>query len=262
MVIVHGSERAIEILSDSTGEDRRTLIRTLGLCAGIMIVVTVLLAAIPFRRLLRGDPNAGSHALYLVPQALPIAIPVGLIFGILWGFGRGAASRRSRTLVLIVAVASSVASFTMLAWVVPAANQAFRVALSGRPLVMKGVNELTLGELRRLLELRRHEPMALERPHDIYVRDLALNYHTRWALAGAPLVLSIFAVVLTGRRRGRLMLGLVGFTAIFVYYIIMYSARALGLYGTLPAFALAWSPNAVFLLVSVAVMHQRWHTGQ
>jgi lipopolysaccharide export LptBFGC system permease protein LptF len=194
-------------------------------------------------------PRSATLLLYLLPQALPLSVPVGLTFGILWGFGRAAASRRSRTVVLIVAVTFSAVSFTMLAWVVPATNQAFRVSLMGRP-VMKGVNELTLGELSQLIETRGRDPKALPNSRD--VRRLALNYHARWALAGAPFVLSLFSVSVTHRRRrDRWILGLAGCAAISGYYIIMYAAKEFGLSRTVPALAAAWAPNVAFLLVSV-----------
>ena len=247
---MHGSEQATGILHDLTDEDRRTLTRTFAFSAAIVLLGTVLLASVPFRTFAAWSrPNAARLALFLVPQALPVSIPVGLTFGILVGLGRAAAPRRARALVLVIAGLSSMASFAMLAWVVPVSNQAFRVTASGRA-VMKGANELTLGELGRLREAKAHEPMAA--PNEI--RSLALNYHTRWAFAGAPFVLSFFAVALTHRRRrGRLMLGFVGCAAIFGYYAIMYKARALGLDRTLPTFVAAWIPNAAFLILSAAV---------
>ena len=107
----------------------------------------------------------------------------------------------------------------MLGWIVPAANQAFRLSVAGRP-VMKGINELTLRELGQLLEPGTHEPMAVAPPSDWY--RLALNYHTRWALSCAPIVLSLFAVAVTSRgRHGRLMLGFAGCGAILGYCVLM-----------------------------------------
>ena len=100
-------------------------------------------------------------ALHLVPQALPLSIPIGLTFGILCGLGRVSASYRSRAVILSLAAAASFVSFTMLAWVVPMANQAFRVAIAGQPLA-KGSRELTLGELRMApaMTLRLHHTSA------------------------------------------------------------------------------------------------------
>jgi Lipopolysaccharide export system permease LptF/LptG len=246
LVAWHGGERAMCILHELTREDRRTL----GFCVGTTVVFTLLLVGIPL--LSWSHPEPARWAIYLIPGALPISIPIGLTFGILWGLGRVAASRRSRRLVLLLAIAASVASFTMLAWVLPAANHAFRVSVAGRPF-QKGTNELTLSELGRLLEPGTHEPMAVAPPATL--RTLALVYHTRWALACAPFVLSLFALAVTGRgQRGRLMLGLAGCAAIFGYYVIMVAAGELGLDRTLPVFAAAWTPNALFLILSVAVM--------
>jgi lipopolysaccharide export LptBFGC system permease protein LptF len=240
------------ILRDSTDEDRRALIRTLAASAMIRMVGTVVLAVIPFSNLVsRSRPDSAKLALLLIPQALPLSIPLGLAFGILWGLGRVTASRRARTLILSLAALASVASFTMLDWVVPTANQAFRVSMIGRP-VAKGANELTLGELRQLLEPGSREPMSIAAPSDR--RSLAFTYHMRWALAGAPLVFALFAVALTSRRRwGRVMPPLTGCLAILSYWGVMHSAMWLGLDRILSAFGAAWAPNVAFLILSAAV---------
>lgn len=250
VMAVHGGMQAIEVLRYSTGEDRRALIRTAGASAVIMIAGTLVLM-VPFVNSVGSRPDSAELALYLIPHALPLSIPIGLTFGILWGLGRIAASPRSRTLILLLATIASVASFSMLAWVVPTANQAFRVSMIGHPLP-KGANELTLGELRQLLEPGTHEPMSVTGPSDR--RSLALNYHARWALSGAPFVLALFAVALTSRRRwGRMMPLLIGGVMILAYYVIMYSARGLGLNETISPFAAAWTPNTAFLMLWLAI---------
>src|SRR5262249_36370572 len=157
VMAAHGGMWAMGFLRSSTHQDRRTLIRTLRASMVIMLVGTLLLMAPFVNPVLRGRPNSGELALYLIPQALPISIPVGLTLGILWGLGGVAASARSRTLILLLATMASVASFAMLAWVVPTANQAFRVSMVGHS-IPKGANELTLGELRQLLEPGTVEP--------------------------------------------------------------------------------------------------------
>ena len=117
--------------------------------------------------------------------------------------------------------------------------------------VSKGVNELTLGELRRLLEPGTVEQRPFAAPSDI--RSLALNYHARWALAGAPLVLALFALALPRRlQRGRVVPLVAGCLATWAYYVVMYSARRFGLDHTLSASAAAWAPNVALLVVSLA----------
>jgi hypothetical protein len=251
VLAVHGGMRAMGILLHSTSEDRRTLIRTLGASAVIMIVGTLVLV-IPFLTFVsRSRPDSAEFALYLIPQALPLSIPVGLTFGILWGLGRLSASRRTRTIVLLLAFGASLASFTMLAWVAPISNQAFRISMMGRPL-SEGDNELTIGELRQRLDAGTRQLPAVAALTD--PPSLALNYHARWALGSAPFVLAVFAVAFTSRRRwGRMMPFLVGGLTILVYYVIMYSARALGQDRTISPFAAAWGPNTAFLMLSLAI---------
>ena len=251
VMAVHGGMQAMGLLRCSAGEDRRALIRTVAASAAIIIVGTVVLM-VPFMNYLsRGRPDSAKLALYLIPQALPVSIPVGLMFGILWGLDRAAASPRSRTLVLSLATLAAVASFTMLAWVAPTANQAFRVSMIGHPLP-KGANELTLGELRERLEPGTGEQTPLATSIDL--RSLALNYQARWALAGAPLIFALFALALTRRHQyGRIVPVLAGCLAIWGYYVVMYSARRLGLDHTFSAFAAAWTPNVALLIVSAAV---------
>jgi hypothetical protein len=253
VVVWHARERAIGILQGQSDEDRRVLIRSLAFSLAI-IVATIVLLSVPI--FLGVDawnhPSRIRLAIYPIPQAIPLAIPVGLTLGILAAFRRVASSRRARALVLVLAMASSAASFTMLAWVVPTANQAFQLAMVGRP-VVKGLNELTLAELGERLRAGAHAGIALAPPTDN--RRLERTYHSRWALSCAPLVLALFAISVTGRRqRGRLALGLIGGASIVGYFALLYSALALQGDHTVPVFAFAWAPNVVFVLMSVALI--------
>ena len=81
--------------------------------------------------------------MYLIPQALVFAVPVGLALGVLYGFGGRVVSRRLTGAVLAIAIVSSLASFGNVGWIVPAANQAFRVsAVGGNP--MKGMKTVSV----------------------------------------------------------------------------------------------------------------------
>lgn len=200
---------------------------------------------------MRSRPHILEFASYAIPQALPVSIPIGLTFGILWGLGRTSASWRTRTIVLALALGASAASFTMLAWVAPTSNQAFRVSVAGRPF-LKGANELTLGELRSQIAAGRGVAPAVS-PFD--TRRLALRYHQRWALASAPLVLALFAMACTSRRRWRRMMRLLaGALAIAVYYAIMLWTLDAGRDDLMSPFTAAWTPNVTFLVLSFVIM--------
>jgi lipopolysaccharide export LptBFGC system permease protein LptF len=245
---VHASLRAAAILLDSRDDDHRPVRRTVLASSVIMAFGTVILM-LPFLDEMRGHPDAVNMALYLVPQALPLSIPIGLTFGILWGLGRVVASYRSRTVILSLAVVASLVSFSMLAWVVPMANQAFRVSMAGHSLA-KGTRELTLGELRTaLVNMTPERAAAASSRH-----ALALEYHKKWALGSAPVILAFFAVALTRRRQwGGIMPLLAGCFAILGYYAVMFSAKTLQLHHT-SAFAAAWMANVTFLIVSLVIV--------
>jgi lipopolysaccharide export LptBFGC system permease protein LptF len=191
-------------------------------------------------------------ALYLMPQALPLAVPLGFMLGVFCGYGRCLVSSRSRVAVLVIALVCSAGSFVTLAWIAPAENQAFRVAVFGRD-VVKGAPELTLGELRQLLDFGAHEPMGLAPPRDR--RFLAWQYDFRCALSCAPLALAWFALSVIGRRqRGTLVLLLCACAAVFGYYVCIWGARRFAFDGTLPVFATVWFPNVACGVVSAVLM--------
>ena len=241
--------RTMDSLRELTDEDRRAVRRTV-LGSITMIVVTSMIFVAPFLAELFDHSGSANLALYLIPQALPLSIPVGVLFGILWGLGRISPSRPTFGLVVMLAIGASLASFSVLAWVMPGANQAFRVAVGG-PGVVKGPNELTIGELRERIQLseRQLPPGSSRRPH------LALSYHGRWAMGAAPFALAVFALSVTrARKSGRMMPFMVAPIVTFCYYVLMYGARELGLDRTISPFAAAWAPNATFLIVSAAIV--------
>jgi len=251
VIALHGGLSAAETVRDLAADDRRALVRTLSASTATVIVGTFVLALVPFVDFVpRDHPRSLELAFYLVPQALALSIPIGLTVGILWGLGCLCHSARTRTVVLLLALMTSALSLVMMAWVVPNSNQAFRVSMTGGPLP-KGLNELTIRELRRRLDTETLvAPAAM--PADSL--SLSFTYHQRWALGSAPLVLALFAVAFARRRRwGRLIPLPAACLAISAYYIIMYSARGLGLHGSVSPFAAAWAPNAAFLMLSLAM---------
>jgi hypothetical protein len=136
---------------------------------------------------------------YLIPQGLSIAVSVGLTLGVLALLGGHAISRRAVCAAIGVAMAVGVMSFVNAEWVTPPANQAFRVALSERAGFppSRGFSELTFGELRQQLDLAARNPSTVV-TSDLH--DMAVMYQGRWAVSLAPLMFTIFALVLGARR--------------------------------------------------------------
>lgn len=235
-----GAARLAALGRDVANADHRPVVTTLVVGALVMLIGTVLLVA-PFGHyVLAARPGAVRMVLYLIPQALPLSLPVGLTVGILWGFGRATSPHRVR-LVLALALAASVVSFSMLAWVVPAANQAFRVSVAGHSL-RKGLRELDLGELR-----------GGGTGHAAHL--VALEYHKRWALGAAPVTLAVFAVAIARRQRwGRLAPLVVGCLTILGYYATMASAETAGRREAMAVVTAAWAPNLVAWTSSFALL--------
>jgi len=253
-VIVLCGGRSLLSLEDRTMDEHRAMNRTIAVSVVSMCAVAVLLMAPFWRNLLQAKP--ARMFVYLIPQALPLAIPIGLTIGILFGFRGRVLSVRSRRVVLTMGVAWSVMSFAILVWLMPAANRSFRervadsLGIAGGTLT-KGVNEMTLTELSGQIDSYRGTAMA-ESQHVLYLK---FSYHQRWSLACATAVLALFAVgVLARRPSARWTLGLAAVGACFAYYVLLFLGRSAALGGSVPAFAGAWLPNVVFILLSAMLL--------
>jgi lipopolysaccharide export LptBFGC system permease protein LptF len=241
-----------------SGDDRATG-RLAGWTLSVTAVLTALLAIWPLLNLSWTETHLSyvdraKLLLYLIPQGLPIAIPIGLTIGILRGWAGRTVSRRSSGVVLVTAFVCSLAMFAMLAWIIPASNQAFRVAFAGHDL-LKGLHELTLGDLSR--------QVAVELPPlegDPSIRQLATEYHIRWALACTTFIFALFSIAVIPRPpAGRTILGLAACGIYFAYYITVFDGiEPLRVHvGGLPPFAIAWLPNVVMIVASAALITVR-----
>ena len=237
-----------------TPDDRQTLMRTIVFVTGITGIATLLLEM----PILWNSPAPKGVVylepfLFLIPQALPLAIPIGFALGIVCGTAKRLRSARSLKVILLLAIAGTGVAFLDVFWILPGANQAYRVSTWG-PQVLRGANELTNGELRALLwGLGDHQPIGpLAAPDDW--PSLAFSYYTRWALSCTTWVFALFTFFVPG---GRLWRGMAASAAVLGYYELMYGGRQLVISGTLPAYAAAWLPNATLLMAAIALMAYR-----
>jgi hypothetical protein len=232
-----------------TADERRTLVRALGFSAVMIAAMTPLLES-PFTQW-----RLSRLCLYLLPMTLPVSVPIGATLGIVFGVGGRPFSRRVTSGLVVLALTVSAALFINLGWIVPAANQASRIAVAGRADLPKGPPELTLGELSREIELVEHGRSHLAYWYSTnwegHVRELEFNYHNRWALSSSPLVFALLALsIAAGRALRRWMLAVAVCGAFFSYYMVLYAGRELVLSGRIPAHVSAWSPNAVFAVAT------------
>ena len=241
------------------GRDDRAMGRVLGFVAAATVVVTLLLQL--FVLLQPGSPFHGERSpdaftlLYLVPSALPLAIPMGVLFGVLYAMRHRTVTKRIHTATMILAICCTVGSFGLLAWTVPASNQAFREAFSGIPpqALLKGTNELTLQELRQELDKLSNGAMR----GSVQERDVTFTYYMRFALSVVPIVLGLFALGLlnVGRlQRSPFALGVAAVMTCVCYYVLLFTSRAAVLQGWNAG--MVWMPNIVFLAATLFLVHR------
>jgi lipopolysaccharide export LptBFGC system permease protein LptF len=215
-----------------------------------LVAITLLLELFPLAQSLASRSVDARLLVYLMPQTLTLAVPVGATLGILFGLRGQTFSRRLRGVILVLALICSAVSLGNLGWIVPAANQAFRVAIYGGADLPPGANELSLGDLSRQIESSRRGATAILGD----VRNLAFNYHIRVALSFSPLVFALFALVISSRGvLQRWTLGIAACCAFIGYYMLLYGARSWVWDGMLPAAAAAWLPNVILGLISATV---------
>jgi lipopolysaccharide export LptBFGC system permease protein LptF len=250
-------------VSSTTPDERQALSRTLAWSVGSMAAISTLLTLPP---LLSYSLHSWDAAIAVVPQALPLAIPMGIAIGIAFGLSARPAVNIVKVTVL-GAVVASVLSFAVLAWVMPAANQAFRemtireLADRGYKVTFgphKGHNEMTLSELRS------EEASFAAASQTRIPRQFAFTFHLRFALAASTLVLATLLLAVPFHHRG--LRGLTAFAAFFLYWALMNtgeafavdSAAALSLARTVLPFIGAWLPNIVIGALAVVIAFSRF----
>jgi len=245
-IALYGYERTLRGWS---ADDSRAFARTLGLSTAAFLVTALLLISPPA---VRGVPT--NLLRYLIPQALPLAMPVGVALGVFCGLGGRVIPFRLKEAVLALALACSGGSLVTTMWILPAANQAFRVSvagqLSGKQVTLTtGPSEMPIGELRRRVDALAQSGRTRA------ARTTAFAYYMRGALPCAPFVLALFALSVMPRRPvRRWILAAAASGACLSYYLFLLAADFAARRTLLPVVAFVWLPNLVFAVVSAGLM--------
>lgn len=233
------SQEALMFRPERTSDDRRAVARLIGATVFVTALGTLMLEAPFLSHAWRPGGLDRRLLLYLAPQAFPLALAVGVTLATVFAIGGRACSGRATAWLVAIGVVASVISFIDLAWITPAANQAFRVAVSGNRDLVRGAPEMTLGELWQVAS-----PDAA----------VAFHFHTRWALAVSPLVLVVFAWSTVKATARTWAAGCAAVGAFVAYYMLLYGGQRLTLVGHLPAPGAAWLPNVVLVMIAVGLM--------
>jgi len=233
---------------DWSAADGQAFARTIGLSASAFLLSALFLISPAAPRV------PANLLLYLIPSTLPIAIPVGIALGIFCGLGGRAVSSRLKGAALALALACSAASLATTIWILPAANQAFRVSvmehLTGRRVTLTpGAMEMEIGELGRSVEALAQAGRARD------ARKMAIGYYRRWALPCAPFVVALFALAVMPRRPARwwILAAAAGGTCLG-YFFLLLVADVAARRTLLPVVVSMWLPNLVYAVVSTGLM--------
>lgn len=219
--------------------------------AGV-VIATVLVLTGPLRQMWRD----GVHpvvALWLLPMALTVGVPFGVCLGLACTL-RGCRTSASRAAAVIAAVACSLSTTVLLQWVLPDANQTFRLAYANhtfsmtarRPVVLlRGVGEMSLTEL----------AIESKRARQQHERNVArCEMYGRLTLVTAPIALTLFLLLVVSRTPFP---PFSGFLVIAVYYACMAYQRQWLIRSPSWMLTIAWTPTLLLLIPSLVAMRHR-----
>jgi lipopolysaccharide export LptBFGC system permease protein LptF len=256
VLICHAPAWLRRVLARGQAPDRWPIGRALGYAAVAMFVLTSLLTAPP---LLGGHGLHGIPAawlfLLLVPQAIPITLPVALLVGVSFGIHNRPVTSRIHRAVLVAGLAGSLATFGTIVWLVPAANQTFRVTVA-REHVVEGPAELSISSLReRAVSMK-------QRGFPRSAGNLLLSYHLRLALVPAALIFALFALDvarLRARRGATIAFASIPFLVYASCLFWLSNIEASTFSHEAIAVAVAWVPNVILVAAmrAFAVVRRR-----
>jgi hypothetical protein len=184
-------------------------------------------------------------AMYLVPSAATIAVPIGFMTWFVGG--RSQFSRPNPTLALMAAAVGCMATFTVMGWLVPLSNQAFRVTLVDR-YVMKGAGELSFLQLRSVVGVGESARFALA---SIDRWETAARYHAVFAVSVTPIAFAIVGLWAAAWRPVARRLVAVAVASVYLAYFLIGPEWA----RSLPPILAAWLPT---IAIGAVALLLRW----
>jgi lipopolysaccharide export LptBFGC system permease protein LptF len=230
-------------------EDHSSLLRVLWHSAAAVVCITLLILLPELSRMRAMIEDFGSDAgvfrltTFLLPSALPLSLPLGLAFGAALGACGRTPSRRLIGAIMLVALVTAAGSLATMAWLIPASNQSYRLAIVQRPL-LKGDREMSFAELTQ----------ALAAADVVRSKRLLFEFHKRLSIAGAPVTFAALALVLVMRQRLRRAASIAAIIAAsFGYYMALWLANGFNNEGVFSPQFSAWMPQIALLLTTIAV---------
>jgi lipopolysaccharide export system permease LptF/LptG-like protein len=257
---MHAITSTPNALVHTWSDDERAIPKAAAIVTAVALCAAVPLMAPPLLNVVsRGQTFFGVAVLLpsLVPQALGLTLPAAILLAFPLAFRRQQLSSRLARRGMTLTIGFTVVTFAVIAWMVPVANQAFRVAVSGNARLEPGPMEMTLGDLREKIDVLKLTPGGR-----VWARRVEYLYQVRLALAAAPLSLGLFALAITASPKTRRRPWLTGISAMAFYVFTMFaiSEVAAGLLvraPALPPILFAWAPNLLFVLAAGVIHRSR-----
>jgi hypothetical protein len=191
-------------------------------------------------------------ATFLLPGAIAMTLPAALLIAIPLVLTGRPPQARTRRHVLALAMIHIALMLALIGWIVPEANQAYRVRISGNPNMTRGLNETPFSTLQRQLDL-----LKLSGATTLAVRRAEVGYQQRLAMTVTALPISVIALAIAWSRAGRRRPLVAGFVAFAIYLLIdppIQQAIYVEMLGVVswPVMVLAWLPQ---LLLGVAALY-------
>jgi hypothetical protein len=207
----------------------------------------------PVARVIPRSARTAEMFVLLVPQAMALTLPAAILLAFPVALHGLATMPRVRRRAMALLILHTALTGIVIDRVMPRANQAFRVLVSGQPLP-RGSNETTFAALRREMATLR-----TFRGADALLRNVEYTLHLRMALACAPFPLGLLAIALSATRFGRRRPWVVACGGLACYLLVsplvQVLAQILLRRTALPPALLAWLPMVAIGLLALAIQH-------
>lgn len=249
---VHATTSAPGIIARAAVDDRYAMPRAAGIAMAVAFVAAALSIALTQLLLVRRGGGYSLSGVFVLPGAFAWMLPAALLIAIPRSLRGHLPTARTRRHVVALGVAYIALSLVLIGWVVPEANQVYRVQTSGNSNLSRGLNELGLVALDRQIDALKSGPASAGS-----VRRAQIGYHQRLALIATPLPLSIIALAIAASRAGRRWPLLAGTAAFTVYVLLVppiYEALSVEMnrFTSWPTLLLAWLPQLLLGLLALA----------
>jgi hypothetical protein len=240
---LHGLFALPRVAARVWSDDGHAIPKAAVLAFAIALTAGIALVALSLSRLARPGLAIAPIGFLLLPGTLVVTLPAALLVAIPVALKNQAPRPRLMRRTLAFSVCSAAVTFVLCAWVVPNANQSFRVAVTANSTLPRGASESGFAAMRQRIE----DVRSMRGGGPMMTRRLEYAYYGRWAISFAPIAGGLLALAVALSRAGRKHPLRTGMAAAAIYLLTipwMYPTGAMLIrFSTAPPFLIAWAPT-------------------